>query len=546
MTDEHKERFTYRFEKVEYRQDTDLPRQCSSCDKWGKAWRFGNRTCKEDGYSLDDICAQFEYKKIPVVNETIVKTFKQVGSDWTVFARGDVSKIEELFGEDFEIDDQRSAPKLGFKLKCLTKLFPWQLEVGEAWLEQGYGIVQAPTAWGKTVLWAWLISKLGLRTLLLAQEVRHLSVGWEGLYEHTNLAEIEEKLGTHLCGQVNHDWRWAKEKDGTKVRKLFKKPGAYYPITFATYQSFGSARGRELKKELKDYFGVVWCEEAHHESAATYHQVTKSFNAFYRGGQSATPSRKDQTEVAIFDTLGPVTARGHKEAMTPLVRFVESKVLVPPSMFKGKYAIPRVNSFLARNKTYIECVSEKIIEDIENGRKVLLITERKKLGFAVQKRVEALGYKVALVMAQVKMERQDWYARQYMLGQLHLIVGTSVMDENVNIPPIDSVHLPFPNFTKEREEQRVGRARRYLSPGNLKFMEENKIVWEKPQPLVTIYTWHAGNSLAVAAVKFRESLYKKWKFDFEVPLDQPQKAYKRPKTMKDWLKAEEEGEDTKL
>lgn len=393
-----------------------------------------------------------------------------------------------------------------------------------------------------TVMFSWLVSHLGLRTILLAQEVRHLMVGFEGLYEHTNIAEVEEQAGEHLIGILNKDWKWVVDKDGHKVRKWMTRKGKHYPITFATFQSLASAGGIKLRKRLRNDFGLLWTEECHHESAPTFHAATRSFNAKYRGGQTATPSRKDKTHVAIFDTLGPVTAQGTKEAMTPIVHFHSSNVLVPDRIFKGKFILPQLVNFLARNAAYQECLYEEIIKECEEGRKILLVTERRNHAFRMQQKIKLQGFGCELIIGGQEMKDQNWYAEELLSGRVSVLIGTQVINENVNIPPLDSIHQPFPNFGKEREEQRVGRVRRYLSGSNYKFLEENGIDWDKPQPRVHIYTWHAGHGMAGSAVGFRDKLYKKWGFDFAQSAESLPKK-KTAKTMKDWLKDFDENDD---
>jgi len=385
-----------------------------------------------------------------------------------------------------------------------------------------------------TVVWAWLVARLGYRVILLAQEVRHLMVGFEGLYEHTNIAELEEAHGEHLIGVLNKDWSWGKDQDGTRIRKFVDRPGKYYPITFATFQSLASKRGVKMRKKLKNYFGLVWCEECHHESAPTFHAATKSFNAKYRGGQTATPSRKDQTHVAIFDTLGPVTARGHKEQLTPIVKFHATNIHVPDSVFRGRYIIPMLVNFLARNAHYQDCLYEEIMKECEEGRKILVVTERRNQAMRLRQKIKLQGHGCELMIGGQKLKEQNWYAEELMSGRLSVIIGTQVINENVNIPPLDSIHQPFPNFGKEREEQRVGRIRRPLSSSNLAYLQDNNIVWEKPQPRVHVYTWYSGHNMAGSAVGFREKLYKKWGFTFDQPVEELPKK-RRAKTMKDWL-----------
>jgi superfamily II DNA or RNA helicase len=542
--DDQPDKFTYKFETVTQQLQSHLPAQCSSCAQWNKRWRPGKRTCADLDYTLNDVCDEFFYRSLPVREEFIVKTWKEISEDWTIFARGDLGKIEELFGH-LGINDQRSAPPLDFNLRCRATLYPYQQKVVNRWVEHGYGLLKAPTGWGKTVTWAWIVAHLGMRTLLLAQERRHLNVAWEGLHEHTDIAEIEAELGEKLVGRLNFKYKITGEDPETGLPVWRESPsfGKHYPITVSTFQAFTSKRGKKLRKKLKNYFGLVWCEEAHHESAATYHKVTKSFNPFYRGGQTATPTRKDKTHVAIYDTLGPVTARGTKEAMTPIVSFHNTNVFVPDSCFKFQYPNVQVINHLARNAKYREILLEKVLAEIEEGRKVLVITERVAHGLSLMEKIKVYGYTAVFEKGGQKKKKdekkQSWYAEQLMLDELHCIIGTKVLNENWDVPPLDSLHLPFPSFSKEIEEQRVGRVRRPMREKQRKFVEEHGIEWEKPQPRVHVYTWTCNDdsknrNYAGAAVGFREKLFRKWGFDFDSSVDTIE-TKKKQKTMKDLM-----------
>lgn len=527
--------FTYTFDKVEYQPKVDLPRMCMNCDLWGKKWRPGKTTCESKGYSVDDLCKDFTHKKEPIHIKSTLKTYKHRSDGWSIFSRGDLSKIKKHFAS-LGIEDQRSAPRLPFKLVCHRDLYPEQEEVAQQWLDHRYGIIKAPTGWGKTVLWAWLVAKLQMKTLLFAQEVRHLMVGLEGLYEHTNIAELEEEAGEHLIGVLEKDWEWRTDSDGTRHRHFLKRPGKTYPIMFATFQSLASKKGKKLRKKIKNDYGLVWHEEGHHSSAKTFYKAARAFNPKYRGGQTATPTRKDKTHVAIYDLIGPVTATGTKEQMTPEVEFHASNILVPDSVFRRQYVMPILVNFLASNAVYQELLYETIISDIEEDRKILVITERKKHALNLQSKLKLEGFGCELMMGGMKLKEQNWYAEKLLSGDISVIIGTSVINENVNIPPWDTIHLPFPNFGKEREEQRVGRIRRYLSGSNKEYLRENGIEWEKPTPRVHVYTWHSSNDMAEKAVNFRKNLYKSWGFEFSAGAEAESKKKRRPKTMKDWLK----------
>lgn len=361
-----------------------------------------------------------------------------------------------------------------------------------------------------TVMWAYLVQHIGLKSLLLAQEVRHLQVGFEGLYEHTNIAELEKEAGTNLCGRLGHEHYF--DSTGKAVFKKSKDIGKTYPITFSTFQALNSKNGKELmSKGMKDEFGLVWLEECHHESAETFHNVVKSFNSYYKGGQSATPTRKDQLHCATYDTIGPVTAVGTKEQMTCQYTFISTGVTAPDRLFFGQYPLPKLFTFISMNKEIQECIFQWILYDIQSGRKPLYITERKADAFSLRDKIHISGYNVELIMGGSEAKKQSEYSDRLQDGSLHAIIGTKVIKENYNIPPLDTLHLAYPNFGVESEEQMTGRIRRYVLDS-----QGNPI--HKNQPLIRVYTVGANNTIPKKAMEFRRAFYRKMNFE-EYQLD---------------------------
>ena len=490
--------------------------------------------CHLRGYKEDDYCKLFDAKPIKRVEIHEIVTYKKLDEHFYIFNRGDLGKVAETF-QEFEIVDQRAAVPLGvpLTLKEGRVLRDEQMETANTWLSKGYGIVKAPTGWGKTVLWCYLVQHIGLKTLLLAQETRHLQVGWEGLYEHTNIAELEAELGIQICGRLGYEHTI--QADGTVKYKKSKDPYKTYPITFSTFQGLSSKKGKEALAHVKNEFGLVWLEEAHHESAETFHEVTKSFNSWYKGGQSATPTRKDQTHVATYDTIGPITAVATKEQMSCLYTFISTGVVVPNWIFRGQYPLPKLFTYLAKHEDVQNIILQWMLYDIQSGRKPLYITERKLDAFSMRQNIHMSGYNVELIMGGPKTvtKKQSTYSQELLDEKLHAIIGTKVIKENYNIPPLDTIHLLYPNFGVETEEQMTGRIRRYVLDS-----EGNEIF--KNRPLIRVYTFEADNTLPDKSMNFRKNFYRKMGFE-ELKLDDTncnQKEAEKIETitskLKDW------------
>lgn len=499
---EHTAAFTHVIKSESYKpmQDGQVERKCRNCHWWRRAWkdeREHTQYCHKLGYTELDKCGDFMVKQIKTIEELEIQTYKRKG-DCTAFARGDLAKLQKVFG-DFEIKDERAAPSMGVKIKfghCpdgkIIKLRPEQLALVKTWMKAGGGILKSPTGSGKSTMLAWLLSKLGRRALILAPEVRHLTTVLSELRQHTNLLEAEKEAGKTICGfYSNHG----------------KKKGKAYPITLATFQIFGSKKGRKQLKKMRDKFGFVWVEEADQGAAPTFHHVSSTFNPVWRGGSTATPTRKDKMHCVVFDAIGPVVAEGNIKVLGCKVKWVDTHIEVHEKSLWGMYKWSRLLDVLGKSKSLYEQTLNNVIKDIRNGRKPLVISERRAFAIRMIQDIKASGYNAQLIIGgEGKGKRDDmkdpWKPIVDKLdrGSLHAVIGTKVMNKAVNIPPLDTLHLPFPSANEQIEQQRAGRIRR--------------IYPDKKHPLIYVYCFRGADIAVNGARRTRERVYDELGFTY--------------------------------
>ncbi len=506
VSPQHLHAYTYRVENTVHLAQSHLPPTCEHCKLWGLKWRKKGSlkvTCSDIGYNLTDTCNAYRPLTQRVKEQQEYATWgKTDNEEYYTFPRGDLSKLDRTF-RGINIVDMRKAPALPFKLDMVFTLRPDQQQAADAWLRCGYGIVNAYTGWGKSVVLSHIVAELGMCTIVFAQEVRHLQVVEEGLREATNLNDVEKEMGTVLCGVYGQQ---SKIKANGQ-RYTVSKPGTIYPITLATYQSFTNPAGKKALPLLRDRFGLVAHEEVHHEAAETFHEVTRSFNPYYRMGQSATVTRGDKLHFVTFDTIGPVTALVKDSSpVKPHAKFIHTNVPVPDSCFRFQYPLATIMSFLSSNRIFYETVLENILEDLKAGRRILVFSERTAFIAKLFNSLRLSGFTAEIVQggkgSKAKIKPQSEYNDALLDGTLNIILATKVMQENYNIPALDCVHLPFPNFSAEKEEQIVGRILRT----NVK---------DKPRPLIRAYTWTADKDLAAACYHWRKGFYTRMGYEIE-------------------------------
>ena len=232
-----------------------------------------------------------------------------------------------------------------------------QMPAAEAMLQYDIGVLSATTAFGKTVVGAWLIAQRGVRTLVLVHR-RQLMDQWK------------ERLSLFLgipkkeIGQIG----------GGKDR-------AGQMVDVGIIQSL--MRKDDLRERLKEY-GHVIVDECHHLSAFSFEQVIRQAPARYVMGLTATVARKDGHHPIILMQCGPVRYRVNAKKQAESRPF-RHEVLVRPTSFYSASAERPDNLRGQFQQIYKELVAEHarnqlicddVVKAVKDGRSPIILTER--------------------------------------------------------------------------------------------------------------------------------------------------------------------------
>ena len=157
-----------------------------------------------------------------------------------------------------------------------------QQKAGDAMLAHDFGVLSATTAFGKTVLAAWLIAQRGVSTLVLVHR-QQLMEQWV------------ERLSQFLALGVKDIGRW-----GGGRKKLTGR------VDVALMQSLVR---KSTVNDLVAHYGHLVVDECHHLSAQSFELVARRTKAKFVTGLSATVARKDGHHPIIFMQCGPVRYR---------------------------------------------------------------------------------------------------------------------------------------------------------------------------------------------------------------------------------------------
>jgi len=330
----------------------------------------------------------------------------------------------------------------------LGRLRSEQQMAAKAVLACDTGVLAATTAFGKTVIGAWLIAERRVSTLVLVHR-RQLLEQW--------IERLAMFLGlpSEAIGRIGGGRR--------------RPTGA---VDVAVIQSL--ARKGVVDDCVADY-GQLIVDECHHLPAHTFEQVARQAKARFVVGLSATVTRKDGHHPIVFMQCGPVRHRVDARTQAA-VRPFEHRVLVRPTAFqrlKPPEADKRVE-FQALYRALIDddartrLICEDVVSCVRAGRSPLVLTERNehldRLAQALEPRVR---HAVVLRAGMGRKERERASARLVAIprDEERVVIATGKnVGEGFDDQRLDTLFLTLPVSWRGTIAQYAGRLHR-LSDG---------------------------------------------------------------------------------
>ncbi len=268
---------------------------------------------------------------------------------------GDVEALLEKLRVEMVVHDKRF---VGTPLHAEFhgELLPEQEKAAHAMAVHDTGVLSATTAFGKTVVAAWLIAQRGVNTLVLVHR-RQLMDQWV------------ERLSTFLGLTRTAIGRMGGGRN---------RPNGSLDV--AVMQSL--VRRGEVKDCVAGY-GHLVVDECHHVSARSFELVVRRAKAKFVTGLSATVTRKDGRHPIILMQCGPVRHRVDAKAQAASRPF-RHLVLVRPTAFRPAIAA-NPDARIQFHDLYRELIADRqrndaicgdIVEAVREGRSPLVLTER--------------------------------------------------------------------------------------------------------------------------------------------------------------------------
>nr|WP_140626533.1 DEAD/DEAH box helicase family protein [Methylibium rhizosphaerae] len=318
-----------------------------------------------------------------------------------------------------------------------------------AMLPHHAGVLCAPTAFGKTVTAAAMIARRGVNTLVLVHRTELLKQWQERL-------QVFLGLEKGVVGAIG----------GGKAKPTGK-------VDIAVMQAI-SRRG-EVDQMVENY-GQVIVDECHHVGAASFDAILKRTKARYVLGLTATPVRRDGQQPIIFMQCGPIRHTAARPAGAPhdmevLPRSRFSRIDLPPDT-----RIQDVFRHLANDQARTETIATEVKDAFEQGRKVLVLTERTEHLDAIKAVFD--GHSPAPFVLHGRMSKKQ---RAMLVAELdalppdapRILLSTGkLVGEGFDHPPLDTLVLAMPVSWKGTLQQYAGRLHReHASKTNVRIID---------------------------------------------------------------------------
>ena len=373
--------------------------------------------------------------------------------------RGCMEALEDLLGTyevPFVLEDRRCTGR-PIDVSFVGELRTEQKPAAEALLTEDIGVLSATTAFGKTVIGAYLIGQRKVNTLILVHSSALLEQWKNSLEKFLNIREVlpeqpkkkGRKKKQYLIGQIGA---------GKNTRSGI--------VDVAIMQSLFD--GKDAEREVKEFvaeYGMVIVDECHHIAARTFEQVLKMAEAKYVYGLSATPTRKDGHHPIIFMQCGPVRylvdarVQANKREFFHYVipRFTRTRL--PPA---GD--IQDIYEGIIENETRNEQIIQDAMELVLKGRTPIILTERKSHATQLAAKLEGKVQNVFLLLGSDKQKekRMKLEALRAVPAEesLAVVATGKYIGEGFDEPRLDTLLLAMPISWKGTLAQYAGRLHR--------------------------------------------------------------------------------------
>jgi superfamily II DNA or RNA helicase len=313
------------------------------------------------------------------------------------------------------------------------QLRPYQEQAVKAVIRRSFGVLEAGTGSGKTVMALSIIAARSQPTMIIVHS-KELLHQWQ--------QRIEEFLGME-AGQAG----------GGKVKIL--------PITVGIVNTV-----RKRLPELAPQFGHLVVDECHRVPSSLFTDVVSAFDAWYMLGLSATAFRREDGMTMLINTY-----LGDRAWAVDSAALLESGAIVRPEFiqkhttfthpFFGEYS--KLIKVLAENEPRNTQITGDIAALLDKGHSgtILVVSDRVAHCRVLQEKLAVLGYDAVLLTGRTHPEERERIVARVQAGRIQVLVSTlQLIGEGFDCPGLSTIVLATPIKFEGRLLQVVGRVMR--------------------------------------------------------------------------------------
>ena len=379
--------------------------------------------------------------------------------DYIVIPRGCYDELISqlsVAGVRYDVVDKRQKGRK-IDIHFNGDLYPEQQIAAEKMLYNDIGVLAAATAFGKTVLGAYLIAEKKVNALVLVHNVEIMN-NW--IKDLSSFLTINEELPTYTTpkGRV-------KKRSSLIGTFSSQKDSTTGIIDIAMITSLG--REDNINELVRNY-GMVIVDECHHAAAVTHENVLRAVTARYVYGMSATINRGDKQDKKMFMQLGPIrhryTAkeRAQKQGIGHYIypRFTR---LVDLNQSEDKNPADYYRLIMQSELRNMQIVSD-VIDCVKRGRTPVVMTKYKEHAQKLYDMLQGGADHVFLLQGGKSLKERAAIREQIAAVRadesLVLVAIGQYVGEGFNYPRLDTMLLAMPISFEGNVEQHAGRLNR--------------------------------------------------------------------------------------
>lgn len=348
-----------------------------------------------------------------------------------IIPRGFISQLLSTltrYGIDYHVTDEtRALPEVTFRFQ--GSLYPLQREAVEAVLDHRFGVINAPTGSGKTVMGLYTIAQRKQPALVICH-TKELMYQWrDKVVEFLGLPEDE--IGLVGDGQ--------------------KRIGA--GLTIGIVNSI-----YKRADKIRDHIGFLLVDECHRTPARTFTEAVTAFDSRYMLGLSATPYRRDRLTKLIYYYLGDERYRIEPQALQELNQ------IMTPSLVPIQTGL----DYFYRDN-YQEMLTDLTIDERRNALIAYMVLKANGSGISLvlsdrKEHCRTLfnllreRYPTEILTGEMSTkQRRETLERLHQNGVRILVATSQLIGEGFDLPPLERIFLATPIKFTGRVIQYIGR-----------------------------------------------------------------------------------------